>query len=166
MKRSRILLTFLALALVLSMGIGTAWSYFTATTRAAGEMWVHLDTTTDIEEPTVVNGEKHIVITNDEGSEPVYVRARAFAGASAGELTYSGEGWTDGGDGWYYYGSILEGGDASEELLVRISALLEDKDDLEDGDNFNVVVVYESTPVQYDADGVPFADWSLILDES
>ena len=31
-------------------------------------------------------------------------------------------------------------------------------------DNFNVIVVYESTPVLYNADGSAYADWSFTLD--
>ncbi len=33
----------------------------------------------------------------------------------------------------------------------------------EEGDEFNVVVVYESTLVLYDKDGNPYADWSNVL---
>ena len=31
-------------------------------------------------------------------------------------------------------------------------------------ESFNVVVVYETTPVQYDAEGNPYADWELVLE--
>lgn len=33
-----------------------------------------------------------------------------------------------------------------------------------DGAQFNVVVTYECTPVLYNADGTPYADWTTILD--
>ena len=29
---------------------------------------------------------------------------------------------------------------------------------------FNVVVIYESTPVMYREDGTPYADWNVVLD--
>ena len=35
----------------------------------------------------------------------------------------------------------------------------------EAGDEFNVVVIYESTLALYDAEGNPYADWGVILDK-
>ena len=35
---------------------------------------------------------------------------------------------------------------------------------LKDGLTFNVVVIYESTPVLYREDGTPYADWNAVLD--
>ena len=164
MKRRTIFLAVLAAALVLVMGIGSAFAYFTATTSAAGSITISLEPRTEIHEPDVINGVKHIVITNEEDAEPAWVRAQVFAGASAGELTVDGSGWTDGGDGWYYYDAILEPGGQTEELLVTISRLVDTEDAPEEGDNFNVVVVYESTLVLYDEAGEAYADWDLILD--
>jgi hypothetical protein len=105
-------------------------------------------------EETVVNWVKYITITNEGDGQSVYVRATAFAGSQY-LLTYSdGSGsWTPGSDGYYYYQDILAPGESSEQLLVRIDNIPEDAVD------FNVVVVYESTPVLYDADGNPYADW-------
>ena len=44
----------------------------------------------------------------------------------------------------------------------------EEPEDAKEGDDFNVVVVYESTPVLYDEKGDPYpydkADWNQILD--
>ena len=37
-------------------------------------------------------------------------------------------------------------------------------EDITDPTGFNVVVVYESTPVRYDEAGNPYADWSMTLD--
>ena len=31
------------------------------------------------------------------------------------------------------------------------------------GDSFHVAVIYESTPVRYNADGTPYADWDEVL---
>lgn len=62
----------------------------------------------------------------------------------------------------YYGGIILEAGQSAAELLVRIGNVPESPEDARD---FNVVVVYETTPVQYDEAGNPYADWSLRLEE-
>ena len=150
----------LALALVLAMSIGPAWSYFTATTSASGGAVIHVEPTTDIEEPDVSAGVKHVVITN-VGEQTVFVRVRAFAGDYAGTLTYEGEGWTDGGDGWWYYDEALEAQTDSSALLITVPELTEaDKSALENGENFSVVVVHESTPAVYDeATGTLVPDW-------
>lgn len=155
----------LAVVLVLAMSIGPAWAYFTATTSAVGGITISVEPTTDIDEPVVREGVKHVVISADEKSKPVYVRVRAFWGDLADTVTCGGEGWTEGEDGWWYYGEILNGGEQSREFLVTVSRLLESKDDIIEGQNFGVVVVHEATPVQYDEDGVPFADWNITLDE-
>ena len=48
-------------------------------------------------------------------------------------------------------------GGASEKLLVHI-------DNMDSEDNFNVIVVQESTPVLYDENDQPYADWSRVMD--
>ena len=43
-------------------------------------------------------------------------------------------------------------------MQVRISGIPEGEE------SFNVAVVYETTPVQYRADGTPYADWEVRLE--
>ena len=55
-----------------------------------------------------------------------------------------------------------------DELLYgMVVEVLEETADAEEGDECNVVVIYESIPVQYDADGNALApqaaDWSVPL---
>ena len=105
-----------------------------------------------------------MVIENVESSEPVYIRARAFCGSQY-TLVYSGEGWTQGSDGYYYYGNIVNGGASTGRLDIRIENIPADPEEME---RFNVVVIYESTPVKYHEDGSPYTveetDWSELLD--
>lgn len=91
-------------------------------------------------------------------SEPVYIRVKAFCGSEY-SLVFSDESgkWTPGEDGYYYYSDIVNGGGTTDELLVKIENVPED---VTDADSFNVVVVYESTPVLYREDGTPYADWN------
>lgn len=160
MKRSTFLLLVLACVMVLSASIGTAWAYFTTSSTAEGGQTVGLaGSHTDITETEVVQMIKHVIVSNVEGA-PVYVRARAFSG-SAYDLTYSGDGWADGGDGFWYYGRILNAGEQASELLVSIGNV---PDTPAEGESFNVVVIYESTPVQHDASGNAYADWNVRLD--
>ena len=160
MKKRHVLLAVLAAAMVLSIGIGSAFAYFTFSAEAEGAVPIKVNTYTTIEEPDVIDWVKQVVIGNDEDSEPVFVRAKAFAGSEY-SLIYDGEGWTEGEGGWYYYNEALPAGAKANVFLVGIGNI--PKDAVE-GQSFNVAVVYESTPVQYRADGTAYADWDIKLD--
>lgn len=160
MKKTGYVLTVFALICVMTAGIGRAWAYFTTYAEAAGGIPLRLGDETEIEEK-FSGWVKHVTISNKEGSEPVYIRAKAFGGGSY-TLEYSGEGWEPGEGGYYYYKDSVPGGGAAKELSVRIGNVPEE--DLKDGQTFNVIVIYESTPVLYHEDGTPYADWDAVLD--
>lgn len=156
MKKSAILLAAAAAVLVMTASLPLAWGYFSTYTEAKGgiplQPWEH---ETQIREE-VYDWQKHVVISNSADASPVYVRAKAFGGDEYG-LTYeTGDSWTLEEDGFCYYNGILQPGEETTELLVTIRNLPEDP---EKGQEFNVVVIYESTPVRYDEAGAPFADW-------
>ena len=159
MNKKKLCLVLLAVILIVSAWITPALAYFTAYTRARGGYTVQLKTTTEIDE-SFKDWTKSLTITNTEGKE-IYVRARAFAGSEY-KLTYSSSGnrWRDGGDGWWYYGAALAEGESAAVLNVKIS----DIPAATETSSFNVAVVYESTPVQYKADGSSYADWSMTRD--
>lgn len=161
MKRMRYFLPVLALALVMTAGIGKAWAYFTTYAQAQGGILIELGSETEITEK-FSSWTKHLTIANDEGSEPVYIRAKVFYGGDY-TVTCEGTGWAPGADGYYYYNDIVEGGRSTEELLVKIGGIPEGED-LKDQQTINIIVIYESTPVRYDEDGDPYADWNVILD--
>jgi len=157
-------LALAAVCAVASAGIGKTWSYFTTYTEAAGGYPIQLGDRTDITED-FTEWTKHVTIANEPGSEPVYIRAKAFCGSQY-TITYSGEGWTwNEEDGYYYYNYAVEGGKSTESLNLKIDGIPEDPEDLE---RFNVVVIYESTPVKYHEDGSAYTveetDWDEILD--
>lgn len=155
MKKSNLILTASAVMLVLSAGINSANAYFTTYAEAKGGYEINLGDRTKINEK-FTGWIKYVTITSDEKSEPVYVRAKAFSGSQY-TLQYSGSGWTLGNDGYYYYNSILNANESTSELLVQINGVPVVANN---EDSFNVIVVYESTPVIYDAEGNPKADWS------
>ncbi len=157
MKLKHIILPLLAVALLIGAVIQPAMAYFTTYTRAKGGYTIRQSTTTFIDE-SFDDWQKTVTIQNKEG-KAVFIRARAFAGSEY-TLTYTGENWSDGSDGWYYYSEALPAGTTASALVVSISNLPK----AEEGGNFNVAVVYESTPVQYEDDGTTFADWDMILD--
>ncbi len=161
MKKLNVCLAALAIAMVLGAGIGSAWAYFTTYAEARGGNTIRLGSWTELHEE-FSGWTKRVTVSSDAQSQPVYVRMRAYAGSEY-ELVYedvSGK-WTAGADGWYYYDDILVGGGATTELRVHIGNIPEDA---EEGDDFNVVVVYESTEVCYDESGNPYADWNAKLD--
>lgn len=157
-KRNRfrnILLISFAVIFAAAAGIGEAWAYFTTYASAQGGYIIHLGYETEIEE-NFLNGVKTVIISNSEDSQPVYIRAKAFGGGNH-PLTYSGGSWYDGGDGYWYYDKIVYGGEQTEPLDVTIANI---PDIPEEEFEFDVVVIYESTPVRYDTEGKPYADWT------
>lgn len=156
-KRNRfknILLISFAVIFIAAAGIGEAWSYFTTYASAKGGYAINLSFETEIHE-SFKDWTKIIEIKSKEDSMPVYVRARAYCGRGY-ELEYTGTDWEEHDDGYYYYKEILYGGETTTPLNVKILNIPENP---EDGDDFEVVVVYESIPVKYDKDGNPYADW-------
>ena len=156
MKRKQKLLALLALVLVLSACLHPALAYFTTRVQAKGGYTIHMGSTTTIEED-FKDWMKTVVISNKAGSKPVFIRAQAYAASQSQPVT-SGTGWTGpDAQGWYYYGPTLPGGGSTEPLYVKINNVPAAEEELQ----FNVVVVYESTPVQYDETGKPYPDWTM-----
>lgn len=151
----------LGVALVLGLGIGSAGAYFTDWTEANGGLPISVTPTTEVEEDYGAR-EKHLTVRNN-GTAPVFVRARVYA---ACDVEISGDDWTadENGEWWNYGQQVPAAKDgepgATSELTVRVTF----PEDAAESEEYNVVVVYESTPVQYHADGTPFADWSFKLD--
>ena len=85
MKKKQIFLGFLAAGLVMSSSVGSAWAYFTTYVEARGGEVISLGDETSVTEE-FSQWTKHIRITSDADSKPVYVRAKAFC--SAYEIQY------------------------------------------------------------------------------
>ena len=154
MRRKILPLAATTIALVLGMGVGSAWAYFTDTTTATGALEILPETTRITEENGA--GTKTIRIQNTSEESPVWVRARVFAASELG-ANASGDKWSGSIDGWFTYGEPLPAGEETEALKVTF-ALKHPKTDeypegVEPGDETNVVVVYECVPVSYKADG-------------
>ena len=164
-KKSTLCLAAAALLLTMGAGSGRAMAYFTTYALASGGGTLLLGVpTTEINEE-VINGTKQVTIRNI-GDCDCYVRVRAFAAdAYTVEYRYS-QNWTSGTDGYFYYGPILTPkdteGSETDRFDVEISAVNQapEEDSLLPAD-FNVIVVQEYTPVLYDEEGNPYADWNL-----
>lgn len=159
-KITNIISAALAVGLVCISSVQNANAYFTTHVTAKGGYevsWRHREEITE----KFVDWNKYITITSEDGSVPVYVRVKAFAGNSY-QLVYEGTGWTyNNADGYCYYDSVLQGGGTATGLRVGINNVPVNP---KEGMDFNVVVVYETIPVQYGTDGSMVgpeqADWT------
>lgn len=147
-----------AAAAVLAGGISLqgAMAYFTTYASAGGGAVLELGHETEIEE-NFENWTKDIVITNT-GDVDCYVRVKVLAGSQF-TLDISGGGWSSGNDGYWYYADPVAPDAQTASLLAKITI---PEDFAED---FNVAVVQECTPVLYDENDDPYADWNLAVDE-
>lgn len=164
MKKKLLILSLLSLSLITLCSIQTAYAYFTTYASARGQANIHLGYDTIIEEE-LDNMTKHISVRSEEGSIPVYVRVRYFAPEGYSVIPSSvGNQWIyDAASGYWYYPSILLAGETTPNLDLLINV---PNDQLQD---FNVIVVSESVPVTYDAQGNPeAANWNqtVVIDRS
>lgn len=163
MRKAKVGMALFASMLVMGMGVGTAWAYFTDSTTAEGSVAVSVEPTTTITEENEP-GKKVIRIRNTGRAVPVYVRARVYAPADLG-ADATGTGWSGSAGEWIRYGEPLPVGEETEPLTVTFGLRhaydpAENPDGARDGDETNVIVVYECVPVQYDAAGNPLpAGW-------
>ena len=151
MKRSYIIAVALASSLMVGACIVPAWAYFTDTTMATGGLPITVGTETDMHE-WYAKSTKHVVISNSEDSAtPVYVRARVIASDRL-EYTAAGDSWPAAPDanGWYNYTELVDPGKDSKELTVTITFPTVKSEEQPDGsvygDNYSIVIYYESTP--------------------
>ena len=168
MKHISLPLASVAVALVIAMGIAPAWAYFTDSSTASGTLT--LDSPKFVPDIKEWYGQrvKHVVITNsDEATMPIYVRVRVYV-PQALTAKIAGTNWTGPVDEWYEYSEIVAPGGATGELTVELTFPPVQSPEAPKGavvgDNYNVVVVYQATPVLYKSDGTPYADWSYTLD--
>ena len=130
-----------AAVIVMAIGLGTAYAYFTTYTSASGTRTIHLGDSTTLEE-TFSDWKKDITVTNGSDSpQAVFVRVRGFSGEEY-PLSYNGKGWSDGKDGYWYYDQAVEPGSAAATITVSIDGVPA----AEEGNSFNVVVIYETVP--------------------
>ncbi len=158
-------LAALALALVLGSTATPSLSYFTTYVSAQGSKQIILkDVEVEIEDR--FETQKEIRIHNT-GDAPCYARIRIFSEPVATTVT-PGEGWTDGGDGYWYYSEVLQPGDGNDawSTLFLVSAKLQGSE-LPEEQDFNIIVVAECALVLYDDDGnvrpngPTYIGWSL-----
>ena len=164
MRRTKLTITTLAVVLVLGMGVGTAWAYFTDSSTAEGSVPITVQPTTTITEENGP-GTKTIRIRNTGENVPAYVRVRVYA-ASDLRADASGNGWAGSIGSWFEYAEPLAVGAETESLVVSFELKhayneAEGTEGARDGDETNIIAVFECIPVTYDEDGNPLpASWN------
>ncbi len=167
MKRIQKWLIILAVVLLGVVSVRTALAYFFVYTDADGKIPVVLNYSTKITEPEVVEGDKHLVISAQDNTDPVYVRVIVYADSDADvDITVSDNpGWTQKEDGYWYYNKPLDGINDDDtyaqtaDLHVHVAIPAGEK-----GDQVNVIIVHEAAPCIYDeASGELTADWSKVI---
>lgn len=163
MKIKTFIPALFAATLICMSSVKDANAFFTTYVTAKGGYEVSYMRETHMEEQ-FENWNKYVTVTSKEGSIPVYVRVKAFSGELY-ELSYAGEGWKYvEADGYYYYDRPLYGGETTKALRIFIDNIPVNP---EHEQNFNVIVIYETIPVQYDEQNEWIqpekADWSETL---
>ncbi len=160
-KKKPLVLAAAAIALTGSLTVGSAMAYFTTYATAQGGVKMNMGFTETVPNEEVDEKGKHVTIKNT-GDYDCFVRVRAFAPV---ELSYKAPdgGWTDGGDGYWYYNEILPAGQTTKTEL-NISYEFPSGD--QKPEEFNVVVIQECTPILYDEDGNAYADWNKVVTDS
>ena len=158
MKLRSILPAIIAVGFVCISSVSNANAYFTTYVTAKGGYAINWKHEEHIDE-SFEDWNKYVTITSKPESIPVFVRVKAFSGSTY-SLSYSGNEWTENG-GYYYYNNVLNGGETTSALRVFIDNIPTNPQKKE---NFNVVVIYETIPAQFDEEGKfispVLADWT------
>lgn len=158
LHKKPLIMAVATLALTGTLAVGSAMAYFTTYTTAGGGVTMNMGFTETVPDEKVDENGKHVTIKNT-GNYDCFVRVKAFAPV---ELTYNAPdgGWSAGKDDYWYYDEILPAGQTTGSEL-NITYTFPSGDDKPE--EFNIVVIQECTPVLYDEDGNPYADWNHVI---
>ena len=157
LHKKSLIMAAATLALTGTLAVGSAMAYFTTYSTAGGGVTMNMGFTETSPNETVDQNGKHVTISNI-GDYDCFVRVTAFAPM---ELTYTAPngGWKAEDDGYWHYEGVLPAGETTPKL--NISYTFPSGDDKPE--EFNIVVIQECTPVLYDKDGTPYADWNHVI---
>ena len=153
MKRNKRLTLIAALLLCLTVTVGITAAYFTDYESGKGGASVDLSGQTRLKED--MDGNNKIISIVNTGETDMIVRVMIYGDEKRMTVT-PGEGWIKGDDGAYYYNRILKAGkdgaegESTSEIVAEIAAK-----EGEDPEDFDILVVHESSRVVYDGQGDP-----------
>lgn len=156
MKKSinKKVLTIAAVLLVLVTAVGLAGAFFSDYDHGIGKSTVNIGGNTVIEED--VQGTQKTIKIHNNGDGEVFVRLSIYG---PDDMTVTPEdGWSEGEDGFWYYQDVLPAGADTSQIVADIAnvPLTVDLSELD------IIVVHQSVPVIYDAEGNPdmAASWA------
>lgn len=157
MKKKSIFLLALSIILLIAATANSTLAYFTTYTSAEGGYILNLKKGTTAIEAEQDGNSWFVRVTNsnDNGNQPVFVRVQFIAPRGC-SLTTDGNGWTDGEDGFWYYADIVPAGGVTNYLQTAVTI-----NPGYEPDSFDIVALYETAPVLYDANNRPTTDWTL-----
>ncbi len=161
-----LLIAAAALLMIGAAAVSPAMAYFTDTHTASGMVTLSLGDS-NVKPDESFDGMNKLITVTNTGDYAVFVRVKAIYGSNCTVTldAASSSGWSDGGDGYYYYASPLAGktGDASEgESSSQLKLIVAAKEDTT-ADSFNVIILEEATRVRYDSNGNAIADWNDVI---
>lgn len=156
-----ICLAVVAITLIVGVCVENAMAYFTTYVTAEGQVTMNLGFTETVPDDDVADKTKTVSVTNNDDF-PCFVRLKVFWGNQFNEYIEieGGTGWSL-NNGYYEYDSVLEPDAKTNDFVIDLTEAMQLKPTDDDIDEFNVIVIQESTPVLYTDDGVPYADWSI-----
>ena len=152
----------LALLLVLTAKTGISSAYFTTYTEADGSGVIAVKPDVEIDEH--VNNLQKVISLKNSGNCACWGRVKIICPAGVTYAVPEDGHWVGQEDGYYeYIGIIPASGSTAVPLTVNIT--VEDSEIV--ADTFNVIVIEESIPVQYDEQGREIypPDWNLKMKE-
>ncbi|MBR2578005.1 MAG: hypothetical protein IKE38_03640, partial [Erysipelotrichaceae bacterium] len=160
MSKKKQMIFVLMIITALAITVSSTLAFFSTYTRVKGTAPIGLSESSKFKE-TEIEGGKHVVITCLDGSDPIYVRVKAFAFEEILEqLEYKGDNWTKDGD-WYYYDLPLRTDKTEAEKQAVIDIVLKEDAQI-DLETFNIIVVYEFIPASVDTNGNLYPDWTAV----
>ena len=130
MRYKKYLIIAAALVMIGAAGIKPTMAYFTDTQTATGKITVNLGDSTIIPDEKV-DGMTKIITVSNTGDYDVFVRVKAIYSSNyTVTLTDNAKanGWSDGGDGYYYYSDIVTKKDTDNASSKQLELEIEVKD--------------------------------------
>ena len=158
----KIYILAITIAFMISLIVGATYSYVYDNSIANGSVNISVTTLANISERDS-NNIKYVKVTssNDESNMPLYTRIKTITDdySNIEFLNLTNTNWDYRSDGYVYFKNILDPGDETTELEIKMNKLLETN--LENNTNFNVTVIFETYPVIYDdsANPLPYYEW-------